>query len=230
MIFTGFIKGGRNMKFDIKDRFTGAVKFTAEIDCSEDTSVPIKLGLAVKWAYLANANLADANLAGANLAGANLAGANLAGANLAGAYLAGANLTDANLTDADLKDANLTDANLAGANLADVLKIKLEEIPVIPKIDATILAEIEKGGTLRMSSWHGPEKNWCGTTHCRAGWAIHCAGLAGKKLQDKVGPHMAGTLIYHASRPSIPAPHFFASDADALADIRKCAVEQSKAG
>jgi hypothetical protein len=109
------------------------------------------------------------------------------------------------------------------------LKIPPEEIPVIPKIDAVILAEIENGGILDMTSWHGPKEHWCGTTHCRAGWAIHCAGKKGKALQDRFGPQIAGTLIYHASRPGIPAPHFFASDENALADIRKCAAEQNAA-
>ena len=72
------------MKFEIKNRFTGAVKFTAEIECEEGTSTSIKLGLAVKWAVKAGAYLADANLAGAYLARANLADADLAGAGLNG--------------------------------------------------------------------------------------------------------------------------------------------------
>ena len=116
------------IKFDVTNRFTGAVQFTAEIDCTEDTTYRAKLGLAVKWAiktranltdaYLADAYLAGANLARANLARANLADANLARANLARANLAGANLARANLADAYLADANLADANLTGANLA----------------------------------------------------------------------------------------------------------------
>jgi len=121
------------MKYEVKNRFSGSVQFTAEIECAEDASVSIKLGLAVKWAmaaranlagaYLAGANLAgadlaDANLAGAYLAGANLARADLAGADLAGAYLAGANLAGAYLAGANLADANLARADLAGADLA----------------------------------------------------------------------------------------------------------------
>ena len=95
------------IKFDILNRFSGKVQFTAEIDCAEDAPTSIKIGLAVKWAIKAGANLADANLAGAYLAGANLADANLAGANLAIANLAGANLADANLAGAYLAAANL---------------------------------------------------------------------------------------------------------------------------
>ena len=106
------------MQYEIKNRFTGAVQFTAEIDCAEDALRPIKLGLAVRLGIKEGANLAGANLAGAYLAGANLRNANLAGANLAGAYLANADLGWVNLTDANLRDADLADAYLAGANLA----------------------------------------------------------------------------------------------------------------
>jgi hypothetical protein len=249
------------MKFEVKNRWTGAVQFTADIECDADASVSVKLGLAVKWAVKADAYLADAYLAGANLTGANLTDANLTGANLtdanltdaylaranltdanladanlARAYLAGANLTDANLTGANLTDANLTDAyladaylagaNLARANLADALKVDEKDIPIISGIDAAILKEIEAGGKLDMSSWHGPSNHWCGTTHCRAGWAIHIAGTPGKKLQDRFGPHIAGVLIYQASRPGKRTPHFFASTEDALADIRACAGDK----
>ena len=118
---------------NILSRSTGAVVFSAEIECKPDELPSTKLGLAVKVAVksraylsradlaganLAGANLADANLADANLADANLADANLARANLARADLAGANLAGANLADAYLADANLARANLSGANLS----------------------------------------------------------------------------------------------------------------
>ena len=95
------------MKFDVKSRFTGAVQFTADIDCEDDAPRAIKLGLAVKWAMKA----------GADLRGAYLWGADLAGADLRGADLAGADLADANLWGADLAGANLRGAYLAGADL-----------------------------------------------------------------------------------------------------------------
>ena len=65
------------IKFDVLNRFTGAVQFTAEIECDEGASVSVKLGLAVRWAVKARANLAGAYLAGADLARADLAGADL---------------------------------------------------------------------------------------------------------------------------------------------------------
>jgi Pentapeptide repeats (8 copies) len=110
------------MKFDIRHRATGAILFTAEIDCAVDEPISIKRGLAAKWGVaewtgLAGADLAGANVERADLAGANLARADLAGANLADAYLAGANLARAYLARADLAGANLADAYLAGADL-----------------------------------------------------------------------------------------------------------------
>jgi hypothetical protein len=64
-----------------------------------------------------------------------------------------------------------------------------------------------------MASWHA-----CATTHCRAGWAITLAGEAGAKLEAHVGPSAAGALIYQASAGYVP--NFYATDAEALADIR----------
>ncbi|MGB8630416.1 MAG: pentapeptide repeat-containing protein [Xanthobacteraceae bacterium] len=183
-------------------------------------------------AYMARANLDGAYMARANLDGAymiraNLDGAYMAGANLAGANLDGANLAGANLADADLDGAYMAHANLDGANLYGTGEIKDEEIPAIANIDATILAEIEKGGTLKMSGWHGPD-GWCGTTHCRAGWAVHCASTAGRELEKKVGTQRAAGMIYRKSRPGQSTPWFFAPDDQALADIRRCAKEQMR--
>jgi hypothetical protein len=133
--------------FDVRDRWSGEVMFSASIAADEDTPLGVKIGLAVKWAlyakkpligadlagadltgvnlteanltkaYLTGANLSWVNLAGANLAGANLDGANLIGAYLAGANLAGANLAGANLTGANLAGAYLVGAYLVGANV-----------------------------------------------------------------------------------------------------------------
>ena len=105
------------MKFEVKNRFTGNVQFIAEIDCSEETSCSLKLGLAIKWAYENRANLGGAYLRGADLEGANLRGVYLGGANLRGAYLGGANLGGANLRGVYLGGAYLGGANLEGANL-----------------------------------------------------------------------------------------------------------------
>jgi len=133
---------GTVIKFDIMNRFSGDVQFTAEIDCLEDASRSYKIGLSVKWAIKSGADLYRADLSGANLYrailseadlseadlsgailseadlyGAILSEANLYGANLYGANLYGANLYRANLSEANLSEANLSGADLSGANL-----------------------------------------------------------------------------------------------------------------
>lgn len=100
-------------------------------------------------------------------------------------------------------------------------------IPVIVKIDAVILAAIKNGGKLDMTSWHDGDA--CGTKHCRAGWAVHCAGEPGRALEARLGPRHAGALIYLVSRPGLNYPKFFVPGYKAIADIKKCAAEQMKA-
>jgi len=105
------------INFHVKNRSSGAVQFSAEINCSEDDETSKKLCLAVNWALQSDANLAGANLAGVYLAGTYLRGVDFTGANLEGANLEGANLEGAKLAGADLRRANLAGANLRGANL-----------------------------------------------------------------------------------------------------------------
>ena len=150
----------------------------------------------------------------ANLTRADLPGAYLANANLAYANLENSDLTDADLAYADLAYANLADANLAGADLGSIV------VPIVPNIDAAILAAISADGCrLNMNEWHK-----CETTHCRAGWAVHLAGKPGYELEKSIGPNAAGALIYAKSRPNKPVPNFYASDTEAMADIKACAA------
>jgi hypothetical protein len=70
-----------------------------------------------------------------------------------------------------------------------------------------------------MVTWHT-----CKTTHCRAGWVTTLAGKAGKALEAAVSTHLAAFLIYRASDPSmVDAPNFYASNGDALADMKRLA-------
>jgi hypothetical protein len=106
------------MIFEIRNRFTSKVQIRAEIDCADDASPAIKLGLAVRWAFKCKADLSEADLKGANLSRAYLSGANLSGANLSGANLSRADLSGANLSGANLSRANLSMAYLSGAYLS----------------------------------------------------------------------------------------------------------------
>ena len=58
------------IKFDVLNRWSSAVQFTAEIECAPDALPSVKLGLAVQWAVKSAANLSGANLSGANLSDA----------------------------------------------------------------------------------------------------------------------------------------------------------------
>ncbi|MEJ0092790.1 MAG: pentapeptide repeat-containing protein [Methylocella sp.] len=136
------------MQFEIRNRWSGDVQFTAEIECADDALISIKVGLAVKWGVSNRANLDGANLDGASLIGANLDGANLRGASLDGANLDGVNLRDASLDGASLRGANLDGASLDGVNLrgasliganlrsvrADLYDILLRAIPEVPAL------------------------------------------------------------------------------------------------
>lgn len=152
------------IKFDILNRWTDRVQFTAEIDCAESAPRRLKLGLALQWGYKSGADLRDADLSGADL----------------------------------------------------------RSVPVVLNIDASILAAVEAGGKLDMTTWHR-----CGTTHCRAGWAITLAGAAGAALEFAMGSAAAGALIYAASRPGKPIPDFYCDNTSAMADLKACAAEQA---
>ena len=171
-----------------------------------------------------HADLSSADLRSANLRNADLSNADLSHADLRSANLSHANLSHANLSHADLSSADLSSANLRCANLryADLSSANLRyEVPVIQNIDAAILAACKREGcALDMRDWHA-----CDTTHCRAGWAVTLAGEAGRALEAKTSPYLAGRLIYEASRPGVPAPDFFADNETAMRDIEDCAAK-----
>ena len=161
-------------------------------------------------------------LTDADLTDADLRGADLTGAVLTGAVLRGAVLTGADLRGADLRGAVLTGAVLTGAVLTDgVAMFK------VPDLHQKMLAAIEaKPESFDMRAWHGATS--CGTTHCRAGWAVVLAGDAGKALEWAVGSSTAGALITHASCPWLgKVPDFYSDNETALADIRACAAREA---
>ena len=52
------------MKIEIKNRWSGKLQFTAEIECSESATLGVKIGLALKWAIKTKADLRGADLRG----------------------------------------------------------------------------------------------------------------------------------------------------------------------
>ncbi len=150
--------------------------------------------------------------------------------------------TRADLRRADLRDADLSGADLRGADLSGSISLenlttpltpeeyrelardyreRNPNVPVVENLDAQILRAIDAGATLNMCDWHT-----CDTTHCRAGFAVVCAGAEGRALEKRFGPEVAGIKIYKASTGRVP--DFFASDEDALADIREQAALQMR--
>ena len=231
------------MKFEIKNRWTGSVAFTAEIAATDDDTRSVKLGLAIReavkalanlreanlrWAYLSEANLRWANLREADLRWAYLSGANLRGADLSGADLSGADLREADLSEADLSGAYLREADLRWADLsgaylreADLRWAYLSEAPVIEDIHAKVYAAASQPGALDMGKWH------CGTSHCRAGWVVTLAGKEGSDLEARIGTPAAAMAIYMASDPdrwkTERLPDFYCDNATALADMARMA-------
>lgn len=123
-----------------------------------------------------------------------------------------------------LARANLADrVNLAyRADLVSDLVILLgDRLTAIPNLDAKILnaVEIEKKWTLEMGDWHG--SNACGTTHCRGGSAVILHPI-GRELEAVFGNWLAADVIYQKSTGRMP--NFFASNEDAMADIRQSAA------
>ena len=69
-----------------------------------------------------------------------------------------------------------------------------------------------------MGSWH--TKTACNTTHCRAGYVVHLAGLAGYALEAFHNPELAAMLIYKASGSPINPARFYDRNEAALADMK----------
>lgn len=81
-----------------------------------------------------------------------------------------------------------------------------------------VYAAVSTPGALDMRDWHT-----CDTTHCRAGWVVHLAGLAGKELEKKTSTLYAAQQIYKASGYEISPVRFFDSNEAAMDDMRNLA-------
>jgi hypothetical protein len=219
------------MKFEIKNRWTGAVQYTCELAAEvAGKSYGLQLGFAIKAAHGDGAVLCGADLRGADLRDAVLCGAVLSGADLRDAVLSGAVLSGADLSGADLRDADLSGAVLCGAVLcdadlsgADLRDADLSGAVKIENIHKAVYEAASKPGALDMKAWHT-----CGTTHCRAGWVVALAGEGGGALEYAFGTPAAATLIYMASDPTLAkVPDFYCNNEAAMADMARLAgVEQ----
>jgi hypothetical protein len=96
---------------------------------------------------------------------------------------------------------------------------------VIPSIHSAVLAAVSAPGALEMNNWHT-----CKTTHCRAGWVVVLAGEAGRKLESETSTLFTAMQILKASSPiRVSPPRFFESNAQAMADMQRCADEEAAA-
>jgi hypothetical protein len=223
------------MKFEIKNRWTGAVQYACKLTAEvAGKSYGFQLGFAVIAAHasgaalrradLRSADLRRADLSGADLRSADLRGADLRSAalrraDLRGADLRGADLSGAALRSADLRRADLRGADLSGAALRGAALRGADWLPKIENIHVAVLAAASNPGALDMNQWHT-----CGTTHCRAGWVVTLAGDGGRVLEGVYGTAAAAALIYQASDPTLERiPDFCCTNDDAMADMARLA-------
>ena len=97
-------------------------------------------------------------------------------------------------------------------------------IPKIENIHQKVLEAVSKPEAFDMSTWHT-----CETTHYRAGWVVHLGGPAGYALEAQTSTQFAAMQIYKESSPIRVSPtRFFETNEVAMADIKRCAEEESK--
>jgi hypothetical protein len=91
--------------------------------------------------------------------------------------------------------------------------------PVIENVHQKVFEAASQPDALNMGDWHT-----CDTTHCRAGWVVHLAGEAGKKLERQTSTLFAAMQIYKVSSDIPVSPtRFYEKNEVALADMKRCA-------
>ncbi|QEE24493.1 pentapeptide repeat-containing protein [Rhodanobacter glycinis] len=237
------------MKFEIKNRWTGTVQYSCELDAEiAGKSYGIQIGFAVKKALADGSDLSGSDLSGSNLRGSNLRGSNLRGSDLSGSDLSGSDLSGSDLSGSDLRGSDLSGSDLSGSNLrgsnlrgsnlrgsdlsgsdlsgSDLRGSNLSKCPVkIDNIHSAVYAAASAPKALNMSQWHT-----CETTHCRAGWVIALAGEGGRALEFACGTPTAAAMIYVASDPDLKRiPDFYCGNDAALDDMRRLAEAEQAA-
>jgi hypothetical protein len=150
------------IKFDVLNRFTRNVQFTAEIECNENLETAIKRNLAVRWAVENGADLNGADLSRAELRDVNLRGADLYGVNLSGADLRGADLYGADLCNVVgerkyIKSLQVEDYSISYTS--DVLQIGCKKFPIAKWWDFTDDQIAEMDGDRALAFWR-KWKDW----------------------------------------------------------------------
>ena len=145
-------------KYEVTNRWTGAVQFTAEIAVTPDMSPNVKLGLAVQWGVENRAYLRDADLRNAYLRNAYLRGANLRGADLRGA----------DLRNADLGNAYLRDAGLGGAKGAE---LAIAQTRILPEGALIGWKKCEEGVLVKLRIPEDAKRSQAFGRKCRAEFA-----------------------------------------------------------
>ena len=113
------------MKYEIKNRWTGDVIFSAE---TKNFKLAVKMAVEQKI-NLSNSNLSNSNLSGSDLSGSNLSGSdlrssdlsnsNFRGSNFRGSDLSGSDLRSSDLSGSDLRSSDLSNSNLRNSDLRD---------------------------------------------------------------------------------------------------------------
>jgi hypothetical protein len=165
------------MKFEIKNRWTQAIQFTAEIECDDSATLSFKIGLAVKWAFKNSANLSGADLSGADLSGANLRSADLSGANLSGADLSG--------------------ADLSGAK--GIPAIAAAKTIIVPQGDLIVFKKLANQTICTLKIPAGAKRSNGSGRKCRAEYAIVIAGEGTSKYDGSFAYRIGATV-----RPTTP--------------------------
>ena len=158
------------MKFQIKNRFSGAVQFECELPVELETvNYALQLGFAVQAAYRAKADLSGSALRGAALSCSALSGADLSGADLRGADLRGADLRRADLSGAILADVNLKKITLVGKR--PVLQLG----PLGSRADCLLVFLTDNGIYLRTGCFFGDLKEFSAAVEETHGTNEHAA-------------------------------------------------------
>jgi hypothetical protein len=152
---------------------------------------------------------------GSTVIGSTVRGSTVIGSTVIGSTVRGSTVRGSTVIGSTVRGSTVIDGKIL---VADVL-VDPTTLPAVADLDRKIAEAVAIPGALDMSGWH------CGSSHCRAGWAIHLAGAAGYALEKQYGSEVAGILIYLASTGRTRGPDFFASHDEALADIRRCAAE-----